>query len=517
MMIYIGTKMHKLKCVAPLFSSLTRQLTSSPCRQNYALLKEKAFIDDQWKPSEAGATFEVVNPANGQTICSVSDCGVSDVDHAVTAAKDSFRTFKAATAKERSALLRKFFELHTKHSEDLAQLLTAENGKPLLEARGEVAYGGSFLEWFSEEARRIYGDVVPAPVKGREMVFLKQPVGVTAIITPWNFPNAMITRKIGAALAAGCPCVIKPAPDTPLSALALAQLAHEAGFPPGTVNVLPSSEVTTPEVGLRLCEHPDVRALSFTGSSAVGKLLLKQSASTVKKVSLELGGNAPFIVFDSANIGKAVAGAMAAKFRNAGQTCVSANRILVHEAVHDRFLIGMVEAIQEKLVVGDGFQNGTTVGPLINEKAVSKVEHHISDAISKGGKVVLGGKRHPLGGNFFQPTVITGIQDGMLACTEETFGPVASIIKFKTEEEALELANSSRVGLAGYFFSEDISQIWRVAKNLEVGMVGVNEGIISCAEGAFGGIKESGLGREGSRYGTDEFTEIKYICFGGLQ
>lgn len=516
--------MHKVKPLvrrflpsAPLLQAPSARRAVTRSQHKYALLNEKAFISGQWRPSESGATFQVTNPANGETICSVSDCSIADVDGAVEAARTSFEAFKAATARERAALLRKFFELHTKYSEDLAKLLTAENGKPLVEAQGEVNYGGSFLEWFSEEARRIYGDVVPAPTKGREMIFIKQPIGVAAIITPWNFPNAMITRKIGAALAAGCPCIIKPAPETPLSALALAQLAEEAGFPPGTVNVLPSSEVTTPQVGLRFCDHPDIAALSFTGSSSVGKLLLQQSASTVKKVSLELGGNAPFIVFDSADVEKAVAGAMACKFRNAGQTCVSANRIMVQEGIHDRFMIQLVEAIQEKLVVGDGFDAGTTLGPLINKNAVSKVERHISDAISKGGKVVLGGKRHMLGGNFFEPTLITDITPNMLACTEETFGPLASIIKFKTEEEAVKLSNSSRVGLAGYFYTEDTCQAWRVARNLEVGMVGVNEGIISCTEAAFGGVKESGLGREGSRYGIDEFTHIKYICFGGLQ
>lgn len=363
----------------------------------------------------------------------------------------------------------------------------------------------------------MYGDHVPAPVKGREMVFIKQPVGVTAIITPWNFPNAMITRKIGAALAAGCTCIIKPAPDTPLSALALAQLAHEAGFPPGTVNVLPSSEGNTPAVGRALCEHHDIHALSFTGSSAVGKLLLEQCAQSVKKVSLELGGNAPFIVFDSANLEKAVNGALACKFRNTGQTCVSANRILVQEGIHDKFVAGLAEAIQGKMQVGDGFQPQTTLGPLINSKAVKKVEHHMADAVGKGAKVVVGGKRHTLGGNFFEPTLVTNVSRDMLVCKEETFGPVASVIRFKTENEAVELANSTRVGLAGYFYTENISQAWRVARALEVGMVGVNEGIISCAEAAFGGVKESGLGREGSRYGLDEFTHIKYICFGGLE
>lgn len=486
-------------------------------QHNYALAHDKAFVNGSWRSSKSGATFPVFNPANGEVICNVTDCSAEDVEEAVQSAINAFKSFKETTAKERSAMLLKFFELQNKHAEDLAKLMTAENGKPMVESRSEVVYGASFLEWFAAEARRMYGDYVPAPVKGREMVFIKQPVGVTAIITPWNFPNAMITRKIGAALAAGCACIIKPAPDTPLSALALAQLAHEAGFPPGTVNVLPSSEANTPAVGRVLCEHHDIHALSFTGSSAVGKLLLQQCAQSVKKVSLELGGNAPFIVFDSADLEKAVNGALACKFRNTGQTCVSANRILVQEGIHDKFVAGLAEAIQAKMQVGDGFQPQTTLGPLINSKAVEKVEQHVADAISKGAKVVVGGKRHALGGNFFEPTLVTNVSREMLACQEETFGPMASVIRFKTEKEAVELANSTRVGLAGYFYTENISQAWRVAKALEVGMVGVNEGVISCAEAAFGGVKESGLGREGSRYGLDEFTHIKYICFGGLE
>ncbi|KAL3193971.1 hypothetical protein MRX96_016488 [Rhipicephalus microplus] len=447
--------------------------------------------------SKSGATFPVFNPANGEVICNVTDCSSEDVEDAVQAAIVAFKTFKETTAKERSAMLLKFYQLQNKHAEDLAKLMTAENGKPMVESRSEVVYGASFLEWFAAEARRMYGDYVPAPVKGREMVFIKQPVGVTGIITPWNFPNAMITRKIGAALAAGWHT--KPASRQ------------------GTVNVLPSSAKTTPAVGRALCEHHQIHALSFTGSSAVGKLLLAQCADSVKKVSLELGGNAPFIVFDTANLEKAVNGALACKFRNTGQTCVSANRILVQEGVHDKFVAALTEAIQQKIKIGDGFNPDTTLGPLINSKAVEKVEHHVADAIKKGGKVVVGGKRHALGGNFFEPTLVTNVNRNMLVCEEETFGPVASVLKFKTEEEAVELANSTRVGLAGYFYTENIAQGWRVAKALEVGMVGVNEGIISCAEAAFGGVKESGLGREGSRYGLDEFTQIKYICFGGLE
>ncbi|KAG0429831.1 hypothetical protein HPB47_023259 [Ixodes persulcatus] len=477
-------------------------------RHKYALLNESAYINGKWCPSKSGKTFQVTNPANGDVICSVSDCSVDDVEEAIQSARTAFEGFKNTTAKERSALLLKFYNLQLQHTEELARLMTAENGKPLVESRGEIAYGASFLEWFSAEARRTYGDHVPSPVKGKEMLFIRQPIGVAAIITPWNFPNAMITRKIGAALAAGCTCVIKPAPDTPLSALGPGPAVRGGRLPPGP---------TTPAVGLRLCEHPDVAAVSFTGSSAVGKLLLKQCASTVKKVSLELGGNAPFIVFDSANIDKAVTGALACKFRNTGQTCVSANRILVQDGIHDQFVASLAEAIQQKMKPGNGLEPETTLGPLINAKAVDKVEHHVADAVEKGSTVVLGGKKHSLGGNFFEPTLLTNVQRDMLVCQEETFGPVASIIRFKTEEEAVELANSTRVGLAGYFYSENVSQVWRVAKALEVGMVGVNEGLISCAEGAFGGVKESGLGREGSRYGMDEFMQLKYICFGGLE
>ncbi|KAH7948302.1 hypothetical protein HPB52_020355 [Rhipicephalus sanguineus] len=450
--------------------------------------------------------MSVFNPANGEVICNVTDCCSEDVEDAVQAAIVAFKSFKETTAKERSAMLLKFYELQNKHAEDLAKLMTAENGKPMVESRSEVVYGASFLEWFAAEARRMYGDYVPAPVKGREMVFIKQPVGVTGIITPWNFPNAMITRKIGAALAAGCTCIIKPAPETPLSALALAQL--------GTRSRLPSRARRPLRESAGPCASTTrSTALSFTGSSAVGKLLLAQCADSVKKVSLELGGNAPFIVFDTANLEKAVNGALACKFRNTGQTCVSANRILVQEGIHDKFVAALTEAIQQRMKIGDGFNPDTTLGPLINSKAVEKVEQHVADAIKKGAKVVVGGKRHALGGNFFEPTLVTNVNRSMLVCAEETFGPVASV---QDEEEAVELANSTRVGLAGYFYTESIAQGWRVAKALEVGMVGVNEGIISCAEAAFGGVKESGLGREGSRYGLDEFTQIKYICFGGL-
>ncbi|XP_049528396.1 succinate-semialdehyde dehydrogenase, mitochondrial isoform X2 [Dermacentor silvarum] len=399
-------------------------------QHKYALAHEKAFINGSWRQSKSGATFPVFNPANGEVICNVTDCSSEDVEDAVEAAVIAFKSFKETTAKERSAMLLRFYELQNKHAEDLAKLMTAENGKPMVESRSEVVYGASFLEWFAAEARRMYGDYVPAPVKGREMVFIKQPVGVTSIITP---------------------------------------------------------------------------------------LLLAQCADSVKKVSLELGGNAPFIIFDSANLERAVNGALACKFRNTGQTCVSANRILVQEGIHDKFVAALAEAIQQRIKIGDGFEPDTTLGPLINSKAVEKVEHHVADAVEKGGKVLVGGKRHALGGNFFEPTLVTHVNRSMLVCTEETFGPVASVIKFKTEEEAVELANSTRVGLAGYFYTENIAQGWRVAKALEVGMVGVNEGIISCAEAAFGGVKESGLGREGSRYGLDEFTHIKYICFGGLE
>uniref|UniRef100_A0A4W3HRB7 Succinate-semialdehyde dehydrogenase n=1 Tax=Callorhinchus milii TaxID=7868 RepID=A0A4W3HRB7_CALMI len=417
---------------------------------------------------------------------------------------------------ERSILLRKWYELMMKNKDELARLITSENGKPLHEASAEVVYAASFLEWFAEEARRVYGDVVPSPSPDRRILILKQPIGVASIITPWNFPSAMITRKVGAALATGSTVVVKPAEDTPLSALALAELASQAGIPAGVFNVVPASRANTPAVGEVLCTDPLVAIVSFTGSTATGKILLGHTTNTVKKASMELGGLAPFIVFDSADVDLAVVGALACKFRNTGQTCVCANRFMVQKGIHDVFVEKLAKAMERDLRVGSGFEKETTQGPLINERAVKKVESHISDAVSHGACVVTGGKRHSLGGTFFEPTLLSNVTPDMLCSREETFGPLAPVIKFETEEEALAIANACDVGLAGYFYSRDPAQIWRVAERLEVGIVGVNEALLSTVEAPFGGVKQSGLGREGSKYGIEEYLEIKYVCFGGL-
>uniref|UniRef100_A0A4W3HTT0 Succinate-semialdehyde dehydrogenase n=1 Tax=Callorhinchus milii TaxID=7868 RepID=A0A4W3HTT0_CALMI len=413
-------------------------------------------------------------------------------------------------------LLRKWYELMMKNKDELARLITSENGKPLHEASAEVVYAASFLEWFAEEARRVYGDVVPSPSPDRRILILKQPIGVASIITPWNFPSAMITRKVGAALATGSTVVVKPAEDTPLSALALAELASQAGIPAGVFNVVPASRANTPAVGEVLCTDPLVAIVSFTGSTATGKILLGHTTNTVKKASMELGGLAPFIVFDSADVDLAVVGALACKFRNTGQTCVCANRFMVQKGIHDVFVEKLAKAMERDLRVGSGFEKETTQGPLINERAVKKVESHISDAVSHGACVVTGGKRHSLGGTFFEPTLLSNVTPDMLCSREETFGPLAPVIKFETEEEALAIANACDVGLAGYFYSRDPAQIWRVAERLEVGIVGVNEALLSTVEAPFGGVKQSGLGREGSKYGIEEYLEIKYVCFGGL-
>uniref|UniRef100_A0A8C4U3M3 Succinate-semialdehyde dehydrogenase, mitochondrial n=1 Tax=Falco tinnunculus TaxID=100819 RepID=A0A8C4U3M3_FALTI len=430
------------------------------------LVRRGGLVGGRWV--EAAGAFPVRDPASGAELCRVTDCGAAEAREAVRAAHRAGAAWGRLPAKERSRLLRRWYELVVENREELARIITAENGKPLKEAQGEILYSASFLEWFAEEARRVYGDVIPASAKDRRILVLKQPVGVAAIITPWNFPSAMITRKVGAALAAGCTVVVKPAEDTPLSALAL------------------------------------------------GEILLKHAAGTVKRVSMELGGHAPFIVFDSANVEHAVAGALASKYRNSGQTCVCTNRFLVQKGIHDQFVEKFAEAIERELHVGSGFDAKTTQGPLINEKAVEKVERHINDAVSQGASVVTGGKRHSLGKNFFEPTLLSNVTTKMLCTQEETFGPLAPVIKFETEAEAIAIANAANVGLAGYFYSQDPAQIWRVAEQLEVGMVGVNEGIISAVESPFGGVKESGLGREGSKYGIDEYLEIKYVCFGGL-
>ncbi|XP_055988108.1 succinate-semialdehyde dehydrogenase, mitochondrial [Sorex fumeus] len=488
--------------------------SGGPPGRSAALLRSDGFVGGRWLP--AAATFPVHDPASGAELGLVADCGVPEARAAVRAAYEAFGSWRGVSAKERSSLLRKWYDLMIQNKDELAKIITAESGKPLKEAQGEIIYSALFLEWFSEEARRVYGDIIYPPAKDRRALVFKQPLGVAAIITPWNFPSAMITRKVGAALAAGCTVVVKPAEDTPYSALALAELANQAGIPAGVYNVVPCSQKKAKEVGEALCTDPLVSKISFTGSTATGKVLLHHAANSVKRVSMELGGHAPFIVFDSANVEQAVAGAMASKFRNSGQTCVCSNRFLVQRGIHDAFVKKLAEAMKQHLHVGNGFEEKTTQGPLINKRAVEKVESHVKDAVSKGATVVTGGKRHPLGQNFFEPTLLSSVTQDMLCAQEETFGPLAPVIKFNTEEEALAIANAADVGLAGYFYSQDPAQIWRVSERLEVGMVGVNEGLISTVECPFGGVKQSGLGREGSKYGIDEYLEIKYVCFGGL-
>jgi succinate-semialdehyde dehydrogenase/glutarate-semialdehyde dehydrogenase len=474
------------------------------------LLKSACFIDGQWV--EGQATIEVTNPVNGDVVSSVPRLGRTETGRAIEAAERAQKGWGAATARERAKILRKWSDLMIENQEDLAQIMTAEQGKPLAESRGEVAYGASFIEFFAEEARRIYGETIPSPWTTSRIVVIKQPIGVVAAITPWNFPNAMITRKAGPALAAGCTFVCKPASETPLSALAIAELAIRAGFPAGVFNVVTGS---ASEIGAEMTSNPKVRCLTFTGSTEIGKKLMAQCASTVKKVGLELGGNAPFIVFDDADLDAAVTGAIASKFRNAGQTCVCANRILVQDGVYDAFAAKLAEAMK-KLKVGNGAEAGTMIGPLINPAAIGKDKEHIADAVAKGGKVEIGGKPHALGGNFFEPTLIRNATPQMAIAREETFGPVAPLFRFNTEEEALAMANDTEFGLACYFYARDLGRVWRVAEGLEYGMVGINEGIISAAEAPFGGVKESGIGREGSRHGVEEYVEIKYMLMGGL-
>ncbi|MDI3491813.1 MAG: succinate-semialdehyde dehydrogenase / glutarate-semialdehyde dehydrogenase [Thauera sp.] len=478
------------------------------------LLRQQAYIDGAWADAADGSRFEVRNPADGSVLASVPDMGAAETRRAIEAAAAALPAWRARTAKERAAVLRKWFELIMAHQEDLAVLMTSEQGKPLAEARGEVAYGASFIEWFAEEGKRVYGDVIPAHGADKRILVLKEPIGVVAAITPWNFPIAMITRKAGPALAAGCTMVIKPAEDTPLCALALAELAERAGLPKGVLNIVTTMKAA--EVGGELTANPIVRKVSFTGSTEVGKLLMRQSADTVKKVALELGGNAPFIVFDDADLDAAVAGAMASKYRNAGQTCVCANRLLVQDGIYDAFAARLAEAVA-KLKVGPGLSGDVQQGPLINAEAIAKVEELLGDAVEKGAKIVCGGKRHALGGTFFEPTIVTGVTPAMRVAREEIFGPVAPLFRFHTEEEAIRMANDTEFGLAAYFYACDIARVWRVAEGLEYGIVGINEGIISTEVAPFGGVKESGIGREGSKYGIDDFVEIKYLCMGGIR
>ncbi|MDV5859911.1 NADP-dependent succinate-semialdehyde dehydrogenase [Pseudomonas mendocina] len=479
------------------------------------LLRHQAYIDGQWCDAPDGAVTEIFNPAKGESLGHVPNLGAAETRRAIEAAQAAQPAWRALTAKERAARLRKWYELMLANQEDLAQIMTAEQGKPLTEARGEVLYAASFIEWFAEEAKRVYGDTIPGHQPDKRLIVTKEPVGVTAAITPWNFPAAMITRKVGPALAAGCAMVLKPAPQTPFSALALAVLAERAGIPAGLFSVLPADAERSREVGGELCANPIVRKLSFTGSTGVGIKLMEQCAPTLKKLSLELGGNAPFIVFEDADLDAAVEGALVAKYRNAGQTCVCANRLYVHEAVYDAFAEKLAAAVA-KLRVGPGDETGVVIGPLIDGNAVAKVQAHLADALEKGAKVLQGGKAHELGGHFFEPTVITDVTPDMRVAREETFGPLAPLFRFRDEAEVVRQANDTEFGLAGYFYTRDLGRTFRVAEALEYGMVGINTGLISNEVAPFGGMKASGLGREGSKYGLDEYLEIKYLCLGGI-
>jgi succinate-semialdehyde dehydrogenase / glutarate-semialdehyde dehydrogenase len=477
-----------------------------------SLLRQANYIDGKWVGADNGATLAVNNPATGDLVGEVPAMGAAETKRAIEAAQRAYPAWRALLAGERSAILRKISDLMIQNTEDLALIMTAEQGKPLSESRGEIAYAASFIEWFAEEAKRVYGDTIPQNAKGRRIIVLKEPIGVFAAITPWNFPAAMITRKAGAGWAVGCTGVIRPASQTPFSALAIAALAERAGMPAGVCNV-----ITGPSgpIGKEITSNPIVRKLSFTGSTEVGAKLIAQCAPTIKKLSMELGGNAPFIVFDDADLDAAVQGAMASKYRNTGQTCVCANRILVQEGVYDEFAAKLKVAVG-KLKVGNGVEDGVTQGPLINSAAVQKVEEHIADAVKRGARVTTGGKRHELGGNFFQPTIMTDVPHDAAIFHEEDFGPVAPLFRFKTEQEAIALANDTEFGLAAYFYSRDIGRIFRVAEAIESGIIGINEGIISTAVAPFGGVKSSGLGREGSKYGIDDYLEIKYLALGGI-
>ena len=480
--------------------------------KNKKLFKEQCYIDGKWVDSSNNETIEVNNPATLEIVGKVPKCGTEETRIAIEAANSSWKGWKEKTAKERSVILRKWFDLIMANQEDLAQIMTVEQGKPINESRGEINYGASFIELYAEEGKRVYGETIPDPLSDRRILVIKQPIGVVAAITPWNFPSSMITRKAGPALAVGCPIVIKPASQTPFSALALAVLAEEAGIPKGVFNVVTGS---AKEIGLELSTNPIVRKLSFTGSTEVGKILLSQCASTVKKVSMELGGHAPFIAFEDADVDQAVIGAMQSKFRNTGQTCVCANRLFIHEKIYDEFLDKFTRAVAQ-IKVGNGLEEDVVSGPLIDQYSLEKVKEHVQDAVDTGAKIAIGGDMHSLGGNFYLPTVIANVTTKAKITYEETFGPVAPLYKFSTEEEVIKMANDTPYGLASYFYSRDIGRIWRVAEALEYGMVGVNTGLTSKAEIPFGGIKESGLGREGSRFGLDEYLEIKYINMAGI-
>jgi succinate-semialdehyde dehydrogenase/glutarate-semialdehyde dehydrogenase len=476
------------------------------------LSRQQAYIAGRWCEADNGASFQVINPATGDVLARVPDMGAAETRRAIEAAKVAWPAWRRKTAKERATLLRKWHDLMMANLDDLATLMTAEQGKPLAESQGEISYAASFIEWFAEEGKRVYGDTIPSPWNDRRLVVVKEPVGVCCAITPWNFPAAMITRKAGPALAAGCTMVVKPAESTPLSAFALAVLAERAGIPGGVFNVLTGDPKA---IGGEMTSNPDVRKITFTGSTEVGRLLMRQSADTIKKLSFELGGNAPLIVFDDADLEAAVEGTINSKFRNTGQTCVCANRLYVQDGVYDAFAEKLVAAVKQ-LRVGNGFEAGVAQGPLIDQAAVEKVEEHISDAVSKGARVLLGGKRHSLGGTFFEPTVLAEVTAEMKIAREETFGPVAPLFRFYKDEDATQFSNDTEFGLASYFYSRDVGRIWRVAEDLEYGMVGINTGLISTEVVPFGGMKQSGIGREGSHYGIDEYIEVKYLCFGGL-
>ncbi|TXU93055.1 NADP-dependent succinate-semialdehyde dehydrogenase [Klebsiella oxytoca] len=474
------------------------------------LFRQQAFIDGRWRDASSGETLGVTNPANGQQLGSVPKMGAEETREAIDAAARALPAWRALTARERATILRRGFDLMMEHQDDLARLMTLEQGKPLAEAKGEIGYAASFIEWFAEEGKRIYGDTIPGHQADKRLLVIKQPIGVTAAITPWNFPSAMITRKAGPALAAGCTMVLKPASQTPFSALALAELANRAGIPEGVFNVVTGS---ASEVGNELTGNPLVRKLSFTGSTEIGRQLMEQCAKDIKKVSLELGGNAPFIVFDDADLDKAVEGALASKFRNAGQTCVCANRLYIQDGVYDRFAEKLQQAVS-KLQIGDGLQPNVTIGPLIDEKAIAKVQEHIADALDKGARVATGGKPHELGGNFFQPTILVDVPSDAKVAKEETFGPLAPLFRFKDEADVIAQANDTEFGLAAYFYARDLGRVFRVGEALEYGIIGINTGLISTEVAPFGGVKSSGLGREGSKYGIEDYLEIKYMCIG---
>jgi succinate-semialdehyde dehydrogenase/glutarate-semialdehyde dehydrogenase len=500
------------KLVSPFFVVDHRRERSAMKISDQALLRNQAYIDGTWCDADSGETLAVLNPANGRVVAEVAKCGTAETRRAIEAAERAQVQWRQTTAKERAAILRKWLELMLAAQEDLAQIMTAEQGKPLAESRGEIVYGASYIEWFAEEAKRIYGDTIPQPSNDKRIVVIKQPVGVVACITPWNFPNAMLARKIAPALAAGCTVVCKPANETPLSALAMAELAERAGVPAGVINIVAGK---TSEIGAELTSNPIVRKLTFTGSTAVGKLLVEQCAATMKRTSMELGGNAPFIVFDDADLDEAVKGALICKFRNAGQTCVCANRILVQDGVYDAFADKLAAAMKN-LRMGDGAEDGVDIGPLINEKAANDVLDFVGDAVAQGAQVAAGGKRSNLGACFIEPTLLTNVNDDMRVFREEIFGPVAPLFRFRDEAEVIAMANDTEFGLASYFYARDLGRVWRVAEALEYGIVGINTGIISNEMAPFGGMKESGQGREGSKYGLDDYLEIKYMCLGGI-